>query len=108
MSRASAVHQLIAPDVELGRNVTFINDRYLRATGAIEELKTEADWHCENTVIKQGTSIRSGTTLLGGITIGEKRCCRRGEPYHQRPASKYDCGGKFCPDSGNIYKTYAH
>lgn len=130
MSRASAVHQLIAPDVKLGRNVrihsfvnlygceigdetkigafveiqkgakigrrckisshtficegvtieagvfvghgvTFINDRYPRATSAAGELKTGADWHCENTLVKQGASIGSGATLLGGITIGE-------------------------------------
>jgi acetyltransferase-like isoleucine patch superfamily enzyme len=71
MSRASAVHQLIAPDVKLGRNVTFINDRYPRATSATGELKTEADWHCENTVVKRGASIGSGATLLSGIIVGE-------------------------------------
>jgi acetyltransferase-like isoleucine patch superfamily enzyme len=71
MSRASAVDQLIAPDVKLGRNVTFINDRYPQATSATGKLKTEADWHCENTVVKQRASIGSGTTLLGGIIVGE-------------------------------------
>lgn len=130
MSRPPPVHQLIAPDVKLGRNVrihgfvnlygceigdetkigafveiqkgakigrrckisshtficegvtieagvfvghgvTFINDRYPRATSPTGELKTEADWHCQNTLVKQGASIGSGSTLLGGITIGE-------------------------------------
>jgi acetyltransferase-like isoleucine patch superfamily enzyme len=130
MSREPATHQLIAPDVKLGRNVrihsfvnlygceigdetkigafveiqkgakigrrckisshtficegvtieagvfvghgvTFINDRYPRATGGTGELKTETDWHCQSTLVKQGASIGSGATLLGGITIGE-------------------------------------
>jgi acetyltransferase-like isoleucine patch superfamily enzyme len=52
--------------------VTFINDRYPRATGAAGQLQTEADWSVQNTLVKQGASIGSGATLLGGITIGEK------------------------------------
>ncbi len=55
----------------VGHNVTFINDRYPRATTANGQLKTEADWHCERTFIKRGASIGSGATLLGGITVGE-------------------------------------
>jgi acetyltransferase-like isoleucine patch superfamily enzyme len=51
--------------------VTFINDKYPRATNLAGELQSEADWNCQNTVIKRGASIGSGTTLLGGITIGE-------------------------------------
>src|SRR5437016_2943005 len=57
--------------VFIGHNVTFINDRYPRATTANGQLKTEADWHCERTFIKRGASIGSGATLLGGITVGE-------------------------------------
>jgi acetyltransferase-like isoleucine patch superfamily enzyme len=51
--------------------VTFINDKYPRATNPAGELQSEADWNCQNTLIKRGASIGSGTTLLGGITIGE-------------------------------------
>ena len=36
------------------------------------QLQTEADWTCQTTVVKQGASIGSGATLLGGIVIGEK------------------------------------
>jgi acetyltransferase-like isoleucine patch superfamily enzyme len=61
----------IEKGVFVGHNVTFINDRYPRATTANGQLKTEADWHCERTFIKRGASIGSSATLLGGITVGE-------------------------------------
>jgi acetyltransferase-like isoleucine patch superfamily enzyme len=61
----------IEEGVFIGHNVTFINDRYPRATNAKGELQSEADWHCEHTFVKRGASIGSGATLLGGITIGE-------------------------------------
>jgi len=58
-------------NVFVGHGVTFINDRYPRATKGDGELKTEADWECQMTFVKRGASIGSGVTLLGGITIGE-------------------------------------
>jgi acetyltransferase-like isoleucine patch superfamily enzyme len=61
----------IEEGVFVGHNVTFINDRYPRATTANGQLQTEADWRCEYTFIKRGASIGSGATLLGGITVGE-------------------------------------
>jgi acetyltransferase-like isoleucine patch superfamily enzyme len=61
----------IESEVFVGHGVTFINDRYPRATTAGGQLQSEADWHCQNTLVKRGASIGSGATLLGGITIGE-------------------------------------
>jgi len=61
----------IESGVFIGHSVTFINDKYPRATNPAGELQSEADWNCQNTLIKRGASIGSGTTLLGGITIGE-------------------------------------
>jgi acetyltransferase-like isoleucine patch superfamily enzyme len=61
----------IESGVFVGHNVTFINDRYPRATTATGDLQTEADWHCQKTLVKQGASIGSGSTVLGGVTIGE-------------------------------------
>jgi acetyltransferase-like isoleucine patch superfamily enzyme len=61
----------IESGVFIGHGVTFINDRYPRATTAGGGLQTEADWHCQKTVVKRGATIGSGATLLGGITIGE-------------------------------------
>jgi acetyltransferase-like isoleucine patch superfamily enzyme len=57
--------------VFVGHGVTFINDRYPRATNADGAPQTEADWNCQQTLVKRGASVGSGATLLGGITIGE-------------------------------------
>ena len=59
-------------EVFIGHNVTFINDRYPRATSGNGQLQTEADWTCVPTCVKRGASIGSGTTLLCGVTIGER------------------------------------
>jgi acetyltransferase-like isoleucine patch superfamily enzyme len=61
----------IESGVFIGHSVTFINDRYPRATNLGGELQTEEDWNCQSTLVKRGASIGSGATLLGGITIGE-------------------------------------
>src|SRR5689334_21321459 len=58
-------------EVFIGHNVTFINDRFPRATSDGGELKTEADWVCVPTLVKKGASIGSSATLLCGITVGE-------------------------------------
>jgi acetyltransferase-like isoleucine patch superfamily enzyme len=61
----------IESEVFVGHGVNFINDRYPLATNASGQLQTEADWHCQRTLVKRGASIGSGVTLLGGITVGE-------------------------------------
>ena len=62
---------IIEAEVFVGHGVTFINDRYPKATAPTGQLQTEADWTCQTTVVKRGASIGSGATLLGGITVGE-------------------------------------
>jgi len=61
----------IEDNVFIGHNVTFINDRFPRATNADGTLQTEADWKPEETYIKRGSSVGSSATILCGITIGE-------------------------------------
>ena len=61
----------IEDDCFIGHNVTFINDLYPRATNPGGGLQTEDDWQCVPTLIKQGASVGSSVTLLGGITVGE-------------------------------------
>jgi acetyltransferase-like isoleucine patch superfamily enzyme len=61
----------IEDNVFISHNVTFINDRFPRATTVSGTLQTEADWACEPTVVKRGASIGSSVTLLCGITVGE-------------------------------------
>jgi len=61
----------IEDNVFIGHGVVFINDSYPRATTPEGGLQTEADWKVETTVVKQGASIGSGTTVLSKVTIGE-------------------------------------
>ena len=61
----------IEDEVFVGHNVTFINDKYPRATSVNGKLQTDADWKVVPTVVKKGASIGSGATLLCGVTIGE-------------------------------------
>ena len=61
----------IEDEVFIGHNVTFINDRFPRATSASGGLQTEQDWSVVPTFIKKGASIGSSVTILCGITVGE-------------------------------------
>jgi acetyltransferase-like isoleucine patch superfamily enzyme len=63
---------ILEEEVFIGHNVTFINDRFPRATNGSGALQSEADWECIPTVVKRGASIGSGATLLCGVTIGER------------------------------------
>ena len=63
---------MIEDEVFIGHGVTFINDRFPRSTNTDGKLQTEADWKCESTLVKRGASIGSGTTILCGVTIGER------------------------------------
>ncbi len=60
----------IEDDVFVGHGVIFINDKYPRATNISGRLQTEDDWEVVPTVIKQGASIGSNSTLMCGITVG--------------------------------------
>lgn len=61
----------IEDNVFIGHNVTFINDKYPRATNVDGSMQTESDWKVVKTYIKKGASIGSSSTILCGITVGE-------------------------------------
>jgi dTDP-4-amino-4,6-dideoxygalactose transaminase/acetyltransferase-like isoleucine patch superfamily enzyme len=60
----------IEDDVFVGHNVSFINDKYPRAT-TDGRPQTRADWTCIPTLVKRGASIGTSATILCGVTIGE-------------------------------------
>ena len=62
---------IIEDNVFVGHGVTFINDSYPRATTPTGDLQTESDWKVEKTLVRQGASIGSGSTVLARVTIGE-------------------------------------
>ncbi|MGA2235102.1 MAG: acyltransferase [Terriglobales bacterium] len=61
----------IEEGVFVGHGVTFINDRYPRATTETGSLQTERDWQLEHTLVKKGASVGSGATILSNVIIGE-------------------------------------
>ena len=62
----------IGDNVFVGHNVTFINDKYPRATNEDGSMQTDADWKVEETFVGNGVSIGSSSTILCGIKIGDK------------------------------------
>ncbi len=63
---------VIEDEVFIGHNVSFINDKYPRATAEDGGLQTEADWTVVPTTIKRGASIGTSATILCGVTVGER------------------------------------
>jgi acetyltransferase-like isoleucine patch superfamily enzyme len=61
----------IEDDVFIGHNVSFINDKYPRATNPGGRPQSESDWQVVPTLVKRGASVGSGATILCGVTIGE-------------------------------------
>ena len=61
----------IEDNVFVGHNVSFINDRYPRATTADGQLQTGTDWECVPTLVRKGASVGSGSVILCGVTVGE-------------------------------------
>ena len=62
----------IEDEVFIGHGVTFINDKFPRATTVAGGLQTEADWRVEQTLVCRGASIGSNATVLGGLVIGAR------------------------------------
>lgn len=62
----------IEDEVFIGHGVAFINDTYPRATTQQGGLQTEADWKVEQTWVRKGASIGSGSTILSRVEIGER------------------------------------
>jgi len=60
----------IEDNVFIGHNVSFINDKFPRATKD-GQLATEADWSVEPTRILSGASIGTSCTILSNVRIGK-------------------------------------
>jgi UDP-2-acetamido-3-amino-2,3-dideoxy-glucuronate N-acetyltransferase len=83
----------IEDDVFVGHNVSFINDKYPRATTESGAPQTESDWSVIKTVVKRGASIGTSSTILCGITIGENAVIGAGSVVtHDVPANAIVAG----------------
>jgi acetyltransferase-like isoleucine patch superfamily enzyme len=54
----------------VGHGVTFVNDKFPRATDGAGRLQDESEWELLSTVVGRGATIGSGATILGGVRIG--------------------------------------
>jgi acetyltransferase-like isoleucine patch superfamily enzyme len=61
----------IGDEVFIGHNVSFINDKFPRATNADGTHQTEADWTVTPTRVGHRASIGTSATILCGVTIGD-------------------------------------
>ncbi len=62
----------IEDDVFIGHHVVFINDNFPRATNSQGNPISSSDWKLLPVRVKRGASIGSNSTILGGVTIGER------------------------------------
>jgi len=60
----------IEDEVFVGHGVTFVNDRYPRATAGGRP-QDQGDWQVVPTHVERGASIGSGATVLCGVCIGK-------------------------------------
>ncbi len=60
----------IEDEAFIGHGVTFVNDKFPRATDDSGTLQSAADWEMLTTVIERGASVGSGATILGGVRVG--------------------------------------
>ena len=61
----------IEDKVFIGHNVSFINDKFPRATNLDGSMQTAEDWNVVETLVCEGASIGTSATILCGITIGK-------------------------------------
>ncbi|HAY33769.1 MAG TPA: acyltransferase [Ignavibacteria bacterium] len=83
----------IGDNVFIGHNVTFINDKYPRATASGGKLQTEEDWEVIETHINDGVSIGSSATIMCGVTIGENSIIAAGAVVTKDIPSNTIAGG---------------
>lgn len=61
----------IGDGVFVGHSVKFINDIEPSAVNEDGSLKAGDDWTLVETIVEERASIGTGSTIMGGITIGE-------------------------------------
>jgi acetyltransferase-like isoleucine patch superfamily enzyme len=87
-------------EVFIGHGVMFTNDHRPKATRADGKPLESGEWPLLHTLVKRGASIGSGSTILGGVVIGENamigagsvvtRDVPPGETFAGNPAKRID------------------
>lgn len=63
---------ILEDGVFVGPNVCFTNDKVPRAVDVNGQLLSAAEWHITPTLVKKGASIGANSTIVCGVTIGER------------------------------------
>ncbi|MEO8615311.1 MAG: acyltransferase [Luteolibacter sp.] len=84
---------ILEDEVFVGHGVMFTNDHYPRAARSDGQLQESNDWVCRPTLVRQGASIGSGTTILGGITVGENAMIGAGSVVTQNVSANTTVAG---------------
>lgn len=69
---------LIGNGVFIGPNVNILNDILPRAVTDDGRLKTRKDWKLLRAIIKDGSSIGAGSTIMAGVIVGKNAVVRPG------------------------------
>src|SRR5215470_9502123 len=78
----------IEDEVFIGHNVSFINDKFPRATNEDGSLQTDVDWKLQTILVKRRASIGTSSTILCGVTVGENAMVGAGSVVtHDVPAN---------------------
>ena len=83
----------IEDDVFVGHNVTFINDKFPRATTPSGDLQRDDDWELMPILVRLGASIGSGAIILGNVTVGENALVGAGSVVTRDVAPNTIVGG---------------
>jgi acetyltransferase-like isoleucine patch superfamily enzyme len=87
----------IKDNVFVGHNVSFINDKYPRAVNDDGSIQTDADWQVVETIVEEGASIGTSSTILCGITIGKGAMVGAGSVVTKNvPAGSVVAGNPAC------------
>ena len=64
---------IIKDNCFVGHGVMFINDNYPRSVNEEGFLEEEADWKIRfvETIVEEGVTIGTNSTVVGGVTIGK-------------------------------------
>jgi len=57
--------------VFIGHNVSFINDKFPRATNPDGSMQNSSDWSLIETIVCEGATIGTSATIMCGVKIGK-------------------------------------
>ena len=60
----------VGDGVFIGHGVTFVNDRFPKATNEAGELAGDEDWMLLPVRVDDGATVGSAAVILGGVTVG--------------------------------------